>query len=170
MPPTPSGGGRMTLAGVATAPRALADTRGAAMAKTIVGALAPLVAELRLGAVDVRAPDEELVAVLDYGLGETESGGAADGVNHGKILRQEVIADNGGARSAMGACQDFGGILQISRAHVRRWGVDQVARESLAGREDFDAIGIKAFRGEQAGGAARLCAVTVEGVAREQAA
>ena len=44
MPPTPSGGGRMTLAGVAPAPRALADTRRATMAKTIVGALAPLVA------------------------------------------------------------------------------------------------------------------------------
>ena len=35
MPPTPSGGGRMTLAGVATAPRALADTRRATMAKTM---------------------------------------------------------------------------------------------------------------------------------------
>jgi peptidylprolyl isomerase len=34
----------MPLAGVAPAPRALADTRRATMAKTIVGALAPLVA------------------------------------------------------------------------------------------------------------------------------
>ena len=41
------GGGRMTRAGVAPAPRALADTRRATMAKTIVGALAPLVARAR---------------------------------------------------------------------------------------------------------------------------
>ena len=79
-------------------------------------------------------------------------GGAADGVDHGEVLRQKVIApdDLGGGVEPVGECQK--GRFQFGGAHVECGGVDEVARQKLALGHGQKAGGINAFGGFQKGG------------------
>ena len=75
----------MTRAGVAPAPRALADTRRATMAKTIVGALAPL--------VGARARASDGVVVVEETVGRGVE--ALAGVDVVKVNYAVALADSG---------------------------------------------------------------------------
>ncbi len=59
---------------------------------------------------------------------------AADGVNERKILRQQIVADDGIGRRVMARGEFARGLLELRRPHIVRRRVDEIARQ----RHPFD--------------------------------
>ena len=97
-------------------------------------------------------------------------GGAADGVDHGEVLRQKVIAPDHGRLGVKAVSQSQKGGFQFFGAHVERWRVDKVTRQELTFGHGQQAGAVDALGGFQKRGFAGRFAgsIAVEAIRLQQ--
>ena len=76
-----------------------------------------------------RSPARPLATPGEVDEARRARAGAADGMDQGEILRQQVVADDARHVGAVRPGELPGGILQLLRPHVARGRVDEVAAE-----------------------------------------
>ena len=83
---------------------------------------------------------------MSISRGAAARGGAADGVDQRKILRQQIVADDGADCGAVTRGKLPRGVFELGRAHIVRRRIDEIARQRHAFDDALQIVAIEALR------------------------